>query len=60
MIEEEFDFCKVCGWQEDYIQKDKPNSDVGANPISLNEAKAKWSIGESVFENYPHPNQING
>jgi hypothetical protein len=58
--EDIYDFCDVCGWQEDSVQKRNPGWDVGANPVSLNEARAKWSRGEGFKARCQHPGQING
>ena len=38
----EFDICDVCGWEDDNYQFAHPNYRGGANPMSLNEARAKY------------------
>lgn len=38
------DICPVCGWQEDYVQRNNPNFTGGANEVSLNEAKKNYEL----------------
>lgn len=33
------EICEVCGWQDDAVQEAAPNSAIGANHMSLNQAK---------------------
>ncbi|GMO51050.1 MAG: hypothetical protein Pg6C_15490 [Treponemataceae bacterium] len=40
-----FDVCEICEWQDDNIQRLKPDYTGGANAISLNEAKAAFKKG---------------
>ena len=40
-----FDVCPHCGWEDDPVQLDDPDFDVGANEFSLNEYKAKYQRG---------------
>ena len=44
-----FDICEVCGWEDDWIEGNDPDEESGANHLSLNEAKEKWSRGEKLF-----------
>lgn len=41
--------CNKCGWENDPIQKDKPDYKGGANKMSLNEAKKAYKEGKKVF-----------
>lgn len=34
-----FDICPVCFWEDDLYQKNNPESTIGANKVSLQEAK---------------------
>ncbi len=38
-----FDFCDVCGWQFDVVAHNNPDISIGANKISLNEARENYS-----------------
>ncbi|MBR3954716.1 MAG: hypothetical protein IKJ63_04525 [Clostridia bacterium] len=50
MIEVEFyDFCDVCGWQDDLVQNKNPDYRGGANQMSLNEAKEAYKKGEKIY-----------
>ena len=51
------DICQICGWEDDYLQRDEPNYKPGANEISLNEARAIWASHESIWPKYPNPNR---
>jgi hypothetical protein len=37
-----FEICVVCGWEDDEVQFDHPDSSGGANKVSLNEARANF------------------
>jgi len=37
-----FEICEVCFWQYDAVAHDKPNIKIGANHISLNDAKENY------------------
>lgn len=37
-----FDYCDVCGWQYDVVAHNNPNISIGANKISLNEARQNY------------------
>ncbi|GHU69951.1 hypothetical protein FACS1894184_14740 [Clostridia bacterium] len=41
--DDDYDVCDVCGWENDGLQLDEPDYRGGANPESLNEARAKWN-----------------
>lgn len=50
MIEVDFfDFCDVCGWQNDSLQNKYPDFKGGANQMCLNEAKEAYKKGEKIF-----------
>ncbi len=40
--EDSYDVCPVCDWEDDGVQEDDPDYRGGANPMSLNEARADW------------------
>lgn len=40
--------CSICGWENDEIQRDKPDYKGGANQMSLNEAKKAFKEGRKV------------
>ncbi len=41
--------CTNCGWENDEIQRDKPDYDGGANRMSLNEAKEAYKKGLPIY-----------
>ncbi len=41
-LEEEYDICPVCNWEDNDIQRDNPDWDGSANEMSLNEAREYW------------------
>ena len=43
-----FDMCEVCGWENDYQQRDNPDMHGGANSMSLNEAKNAYAEGKEI------------
>lgn len=40
-IEEEFDICPFCGWEQDRSQRKDPD-ELGANNVTLNQAKVNF------------------
>lgn len=44
----EYDICPVCGWENDPVQKERPNCRGGANRMSLIEAKKAFAAGQKV------------
>lgn len=38
-----FEICPVCGWEDDFVQYRDPDHRGGANPESLNEARAAFA-----------------
>ena len=40
-----YEMCQVCGWFDDPLQFEEPNS-LGNNDLSLNEYRKKWQNGE--------------
>ncbi len=50
-----FSICRVCGWEDDYVQLTYPDL-LGVNgKWSYNMAKERWSKGVTLFERYPNP-----
>ena len=43
-----FDYCDVCGWQDDPIQEENPDERECANQMSLNEAREAYKRGEKI------------
>lgn len=37
-----FAICDICFWEDDYVQFHHPDSDVGANKVSLNQARQNF------------------
>ena len=44
-----YEYCPVCGWQDDILQEDEPDYGGGANRMSLNEAKEAYKNGEKII-----------
>lgn len=43
-----YEYCVVCGWQDDAVQEDDPEYDGGANRMSLNEAREAYKKGIQI------------
>ncbi len=43
-----FEFCEVCGWQDDWFQEHNPDEDCCANIMSLNEARQAYAEGREI------------
>lgn len=41
--------CRVCGWENDPLQNERPDYGGGANRMSLNEARIAYSQGEEIY-----------
>jgi len=37
-----FEICPICYWEDDKIQRDDPDYQGGANPLSLNECRNNY------------------
>ena len=46
------DICEVCFWQYDKVAHNKPDSIIGANDISLNQAKENFKIYGACQQKY--------
>ena len=44
-----YEYCPVCGWQDDILQEDEPDYGGGANRMSLNEAKEAYKNGKKII-----------
>jgi rubredoxin len=53
-----FDFCDVCGWQYDVAAHNKPDISIGANKISLNEARKNYKLFGASKERLVGTDQI--
>ena len=49
-VDEIYDICPICDWEDDPIQNDDPDYWGGANKLSLNDYKKKW-LAEHQREN---------
>ena len=52
--QERYETCKICGWVDCVIQRHEPDNTNGANPVSFNEAKKLWHLGESIYPEFPN------
>ena len=43
-----FDYCDVCGWQDDMIKEMNPDEKYCANQMSLNEAREAYKKGKRM------------
>ncbi len=51
-IEQSYDICKFCGWEDDDIQNEKTDYMGGANHMSFNQYKKFWEENrEEILEN---------
>ncbi len=41
-IEQSYDICQFCGWEDDSLQNENPNYMGGANHMSLNQYNKFW------------------
>lgn len=48
-VEDDFDICPVCGWENESLQYQNPDYKGGANGVSLNEARKMWANGQRVW-----------
>lgn len=42
LVEDSYEICGICEWEDDPIQKNDPNYGGGANILSLNQARKEW------------------
>jgi methionyl-tRNA synthetase len=47
-----YDICDICGWEHDPAQQDHPDSDVGANPVSLRDAQRNYALYGAKTRNH--------
>ena len=47
-----YEICKVCYWEEDYVQNKDPNFPGGANNMSLNEARKNYLRIGAISEEF--------
>lgn len=43
-----YNICDICGWEDDPGQHENPNDNIGANKMSLNEARKAYKAGKKV------------
>jgi len=41
-MDDDFDSCDICGWENDGLQLDEPSYSGGANVLCLNDYRAEW------------------
>lgn len=42
---DDYDICDICGWENDPVQRNKPDYRGGANEMSLIEAREAYNAG---------------
>ena len=42
----DFDICPICKWEDDNLQRSRPDYEGGANKMSLNQARAMFALGK--------------
>ena len=47
-IQDFYEICPICGWEDDPYQRECTDVDGGANDMSLNEARKAWAKGEKI------------
>ena len=52
-----WEFCGVCGWEDDDSHLSPDDDDATGNPISYNQARKMWANGETLYPDYPNPNR---
>lgn len=53
-----FDYCEVCGWQYDPVAHDKPDALIGANHITLNEARENYKKFGASKKSFIETNRV--
>ena len=38
----EYEICDICGWEDDPLQREDHDDDLGANTLSLNQYRSEW------------------
>ncbi len=51
-IEQEFDICEYCGWEDNNLQNEHPDYMGGANRMSLNQYKKFWEENKQEILKY--------
>lgn len=41
--------CSICGWEDDPGQHDHPDDNIGANKMSLNQAREVYKKGKKII-----------
>ena len=41
-VNDNYEICPICHWEDDGLQRKKPDYGGGANVLSLNEYKLQW------------------
>jgi hypothetical protein len=52
-MDDNYEICTVCRWENDGLQLDEPNSTEGANEMSLYEARAQWAKRKNTIQTQP-------
>ncbi len=58
---DDFEYCDVCGWQNDTWQEDHPDEEGGGtcNVVSLNHYREDWKAGRDPFDEYEKRKKAN-
>lgn len=58
---DDFEYCDVCGWQNDTWQEDHPDEEGGGtcNVVSLNHYREDWKAGCDPFDEYEKRKKAN-
>ena len=43
-----YEICGVCRWENDPLQYDDHDDDMGANPMSVNQARVQWHAHHTI------------
>lgn len=49
------DTCLVCGWEDDWYQREHPDEPWANGEYTLNEAKKLWKEGKTIKKYFPNP-----
>lgn len=50
------DTCTVCGWEDDWYQREHPDEPWANGERTLNGARKAWKNGETLYVQFPNPN----
>lgn len=47
-VQDFYEICPICGWEDDPGQHENPDDNIGANKMSLTQARDAYKRGESL------------